>query len=369
METVEKACPFRKDAKIQWYRCEVDPKLMSELMKCSDWHGYRQAAGHFGLWLLTGTLAYLNFTNVHVSNWYWSVPLLLASLFVHGTVGSFLGGTACHELGHKTPFKNKAVNDFFLKLFAFFGWWDQVWFRPSHIRHHQVTVHHDYDGEVVLPQKLSLKDWQFWLGLFAWNPVGTWNTLRTYYRRATGRMDNDWYAFLMPEENAKLRQEHRDWARFTLIGHAVLAALFIATGHWFLIFLFNLGGQYCGWLGFLCGTPQHFGMVPDVPDHRMSCRTFTCTWLPAFLYWNMQYHVEHHMFPAVPFYNLPRLRKAIAHDMPRAHHGFVPLWKEILAIHRRQMEDPSYQVAPVLPQGRGTRADDRLLEDEAALRI
>jgi len=293
----------------------------------------------------------------------------MAALFAHGTVGSFLGGTACHELSHKTPFKTKSVNEFFLKVFAFFGWWDQVWFRPSHIRHHQVTVHGDYDGEVVLPQRFSFKDWQFWLGMFAWNPVFTWNTIRTYYRRATGRLDNDWYQFVLPEANEKLRREHRNWARFTLIGHALLAAAFIATGHWFLIFIFNLGTQYCGWLGLLCGFPQHYGMSPNVPDHRLSCRTYTCSWLPGFLYWNMQYHVEHHMFPAVPFFNLPRLRKAIEHDLPPAHHGLWSTWTEMLEIHRKQQADANYAFVPNLPRSGGASADDKVLEHEAALTI
>ncbi len=367
--TAEPAVKFRKEAKIQWYRSKVDPKVMSELMKCNDAKALGQSLGHFGLWLCTGTLAYLAFANIHRENWYWAVPLLLAALFAHGTVGGFLGGTACHELGHKTPFKTKALNEFFLKIFAFFSWWDQVWFRPSHIRHHQVTVHHDYDGEVVLPQTFSLKDWQFWLGMFAWNPVGTWYNLRNYWRRATGRMDNDWYEFLLPEANAKLRKEHRDWARITLLGHATLAAIFIATGHWFLIVLFNFGTQYCSWLGFLCYFPQHYGMCPDVPDHRLSCRTYTCSFLPAFLYWNMQYHVEHHMFPAVPFYNLPKLRKAIEHDLPPAHRGLRAVWGEMMEIHRRQKSDPNFAMMPKLPSGNGTRADDGQLESEAALTI
>jgi fatty acid desaturase len=364
---MESTAKYRKDARIQWYRCQVDPKVMSDLMKCSDLQGFRQAGGHFLLWCCTGTLAYLAFRHISTANWRWSVPLLFVALYLHGTVGSFMGGAACHELSHKTPFKTKSINEFFLRLFAFFSWWDQVWFRPSHIRHHQVTVHHDYDGEVVLPQKFLLKDWQFWLGVFAWNPVETWKLLRFYYRRATGRMDNEWFEFVLPESNEKLRRQHRNWARFTLIGHALLAGLFIATGHWFLIIIFNLGTQYCGWLGVLCGMPQHFGMSPDVPDHRLSCRTFTCSWLPAFLYWNMQYHVEHHMFPAVPFFNLPKLRNAIEHDLPLAHHGLRATWKEILEIHRKQQTDPNYAQIPTLPQSTGTRTEDFVLEHEAAL--
>jgi fatty acid desaturase len=358
---------YRKDAKINWYRCQIDPKLMSQLMECSDWQGFKQAGGHLALWITTGTLAYLAFRNITGANWYWSVPVLLAAMFLHGTVGAFMGGTACHELSHKTPFKTKAVNEFFLKVFAFFGWWDQVWFRPSHIRHHQVTVHREYDGEVILPQKFSFKDWQFWLGLFAWNPKITWNTIKTYYRRATGHMDNAWFEFVLPEGNAQLRRQHRHWARLTLIGHLVLAAIFIATGHWFLIFIFNIGSQYCGWLNFLCGAPQHYGLSPNVPDHRLSCRTYTASWLPAFLYWNMQYHVEHHMFPAVPFFNLPKLRQAIEHDLPPAPHGLRATWKEMLAIHRQQRTDPNYAFVPKLPQSTGTHAADAVLEREAAL--
>ena len=201
---------------------------------------------------------------------------------------------------------------------------------------------------MVLPQTLSLKDWQFWLGLVGWNPVATWKTIRTYWRRATGHMDNEWFEFVLPESNEKLRREHRNWARFTLAGHAALAAVFIATGHWFLIFIFDLGSQYCGWLGFLCGFPQHYGMSPDVPDHRLSCRTFTCSRPVAFLYWNMQYHVEHHMFPAIPFFNLPRLRKAIGADMPVAPHGLWDTWRGIMEIHRAQQMNPDYAFVPEL---------------------
>ena len=273
---------------------------------------------------------------------------------------------ACHELSHKTPFKTKSLNEFFHKLYAFFAWHDRVWYRPSHIRHHQLTVHHDYDGEVVLPQQFYFRDWQFWLELFAWNPVGTWNLLKTYWCRARGILDNSWYEFVIPAENPALRRQHRNWARIVLLGHLALAVLFIASGHWFLVIVFNLGTQYCGWLCFLCGSPQHYGMSPDVADHRLSCRSYTCAWLPAFLYWNMQYHVEHHMFPAVPFFNLPKLRQAIEHDLPSAPHSLRATWRQMLAIHRQQQVDPDYKFVPKLPASEGVQADDLTLQREAA---
>ena len=272
-----------------------------------------------------------------------------------------------HELSHKTPFKTKSINEFFHKLYAFVSWHNRIWYRQSHIRHHQVTLHHDYDGEVILPMKFSFRDWKFWLSLFAWNPLDTWGAVKMFWQRACGKLDNSWYEFVLPEENASLRRQHRNWARFVLLGHLVLAAVFIATGHWFLVLVFNIGTQYCNWLVFLCGAPQHFGMSADVPDHRLCCRTFTCSWLPAFLYWNMQYHVEHHMFPAVPFFNLPKLRKAIEHDLPAAPHGLRATWKEIMEIHRQQRTNPNYAFVPTLPESTGTRADDVTLRGEAAL--
>ena len=364
---METTATFRTDAKIKWHRPHVDEEVMAELLQRSDFQGYRQALGHLALCITTGTLAYLAFLNVSSATWIWSVPLLLAALFAHGTVGAFLGGTACHELGHRTVFKSKAPNEIFLRIFSFFGWWDHVWFRPSHIKHHQLTTHHDFDGEVVLPQRFTFKDWQFWLGLFGWNPVATWKTLVTYFKRATGRLDNEWYEFLMPENNKQLRHRHRDWARFCLIGHAVLATVFILTGHWFLIFLFNIGSHYCGWLQFLCGTPQHYGMQGDVADHRLCCRTYISTGLPAFLYWNMQYHVEHHMFPAVPFFNVPKLRQAIESDLPPAPRGLWATWKGMLEIHRKQREEPDYFFVPELPAGLDDdQASDQVLEREAS---
>ena len=55
---------------------QVDPRVMSELMKCSDFQGFRQALGHLGLWCATGSLAYLAFSHIHSTNWIWSVPIL-----------------------------------------------------------------------------------------------------------------------------------------------------------------------------------------------------------------------------------------------------------------------------------------------------
>jgi len=346
---------------------------MSELMKTSDLRGFAQVIPQFALFFTTGTLAYLAYANIHATNWTWAVPLLLLALFVHGTFSCFMGGAGpLHELSHKTPFRTKALNEFFLKLYSFFSWSDYVGFRISHVKHHQVTTFQDYDGEVILPQKLDWQSVKFFLTIFIGNPYGIYKNVRGAVMAARGKVAAwffapEWLNQVMPESNIAARRDHRRWGQIVVFGHLAMASLFIATGHWFLIVVFSFPGAYCGWLSMLCGTPQHIGMSPNVADFRLCCRTYTCSWLPAFLYWNMQYHVEHHMFPAVPFYNLPKLRKAIEHDLPPCTHGLWATWKEVLAIVKKQREDPTYTFVPVLPKGAGDLAGDDVLELEAAL--
>lgn len=344
---------FRANPEIDWYRTPIAPERLADLMRRSDLRGALQTFAHLGLFFATAALAYLAFQNVHSGNAHWSVPLLLAALFVHGTMGPFMGLIAIHELQHRTVFRTRWLNGWFEKLYAFISWSDYIWYRESHALHHRATCHRDYDGEVVLPVKFSLRRLRTWLGLIALDPWAAWQRLRSVWRHARGDVRGEWYQFVLPASNRPLRRAHRNWARFLLLGHGSLALLFAVTGHGFLIVVFTFGCFYCGWLGFLCGVPQHFGLNSDVPDFRLNTRTFTCSWLPAFYYWNMQYHLEHHMYPAVPFWQLPRLRRAIEHDLPPSPHGLWATWREMLEIRRRALADPNYHFRPELPTAPG----------------
>ncbi len=358
--------------KISWYRCRINRTVMGELMQTSNARGFLQVIPQLALFLGIGALAYAAFRHINSSNWLTSVPLLLAAVFLHGTLSNFLGSVGpVHELCHKTPFRSKALNEFFLKIFSFLSWTDYIAFRPSHVKHHQVTVHTDHDGEVVLPRKLDWEFVRFYAAILTVNPKIAWRRISALVHAARGRivdgeLDGGWLQRVMPEENVALRTEHRRWARTVLFGQFALAALFVALGYPFLILIFNFGAFYCPWFALLCGLPQHLGLSPNVPDFRLCCRTYTSGPLVGFLYWNMNYHVEHHMFPAVPFYNLPRLRAAIAADLPPAPHGLVATWREIFGILKRQKTDPAYCFVPALPGAAGDRVGDVALEREAA---
>jgi fatty acid desaturase len=63
----------------------------------------------------------------------------------------------------------------------------------------------------------------------------------------------------------------------------------------------------------------------------------------------MNYHTEHHMYAAVPCYNLRKLHNAIEGQLPPTSRGLVAAWREILSIFRIQAKDPTYQHVYQLP--------------------
>ena len=161
----------------------------------------------------------------------------------------------------------------------------------------------------------------------------------------------EWERRIFPRDDAQGIRALRRFARFTLLVHAALLVLFIASGYWYLVVLVQLAPFANQWYRVLTHSPQHIGMRPDVADWRQNTRTYIGDPISAFFYWNLQYHVEHHMYAAVPYYNLPKLRQAIGWDLPVASRGLLATWKELVDTVRHQRRDASYFFTPPLPAG------------------
>ena len=102
------------------------------------------------------------------------------------------------------------------------------------------------------------------------------------------------------------------------------------------------------WLRWLVGGPMHAGLRDNVPDFRLCVRSNTLDPISEFLYWSMNWHTEHHMYAGVPCYNLARLYRVIRDDVPEPR-TLLGSWREILAIWKKQQEDPGYQYDTPLP--------------------
>jgi len=76
-------------------------------------------------------------------------------------------------------------------------------------------------------------------------------------------------------------------------------------------------------------------MQGEVYDFRLNSRSVALNPFFGFLYWQMHYHVEHHMYPGVPFHQLKALRREIQHDLPPACRGLRGVIRELL-LHRRR---------------------------------
>jgi fatty acid desaturase len=197
--------------RVQWYRTPLDKKTMAALNARSDWKGFAQSLGHLGLLALTGSLAIYG-----VGRWPWWA--ILAILFIHGTAFAFMIN-AVHELVHRTVFKTRALNDFFASVFAFLGWIHHEMFHTSHMRHHQYTLHHPDDMEVVLPMKVLSKNF------FKWGFVNIWGikgTIQNALRVARGQFGGEWELKLFLEGEPEKRRGPMRWAKFLLIGHAAI---------------------------------------------------------------------------------------------------------------------------------------------------
>ncbi|MEM8736984.1 MAG: FAD-dependent oxidoreductase [Planctomycetota bacterium] len=328
----------RPTHRIEWYRTPVDPPLLRELSQSSDIKGLVQAGGHLALTVVLGVLTWWVAAEYA---WYWAIPCLL----VYSSVFNMLG-SGVHELVHERVFATRWINGVFLDVISFFNWWNPRFFILSHNEHHKFTLHQPDDLEVTLPMKVTPLGFTVRCIIWPLHPVmSIWKTLRM----ALGIRPTTWEAHILGRVDAKARRGVRNFSRAQLVGHLAIIVYSVYSGHWVLPLLTTFAGFYAQWLMLLLGGPQHIGLVDRVNDFRLCCRTFTTNPLFTFLYWRMNFHIEHHMYPVVPCYNLPRLHAAIKHDLPRTPHGLYDTWVDIAYIINRQVHEPDYQYRAPLP--------------------
>lgn len=324
--------------RIKWYRSPIAAEDLATLNQRSDWKGFAQSAGHLGLLVLTGGLA-----------WYavGRLPLLgvLALLFLHGTFYAFLVN-GFHELCHQTVFQTRSLNVVFRAIFGFLGWYNPVFFWASHQEHHKYTLHPPDDLEVVLPVNLTLKTY---LGFAFINPLGLYNRLKSVIRLSLGKVDGEWDNALFPPADTAKRRALFNWARILLLGHGLIVVISLSLGLWIIPIIVTLAPFYGGGFQYLFNEAQHIGLSDNVSDYRLNTRTIILNPFVRFLYWHMNYHIEHHMYAAVPCYNLGKLHELIEHDLPRCPQGLLETWLEIIPIIRKQQLDQNYKFVPVLP--------------------
>jgi len=355
MSTYQPLSEVRETLKVKWYRTKIEPSKLKELSKRSDAQAWFQAGGHLALYILTGSLVF----------YFWSQQLWIAfliALFFHGTVASFFVGVAPHELGHGSVFQTKWLNSVFLYLFSLLSWWDPFDYASSHTYHHRYTLHPEGDRENLLPLEPSLRS-TFVLQLLTINVLtqrgrsfgkgGLLSTVWLTILGAFGRVGdlsnptNEWIQSLHDDQPEEYRKSIL-WSRFLLVFHGTVTIISLVTGYWVMILIIPVAPFIANWLSYLVGLPQHCGLMENIPDFRKSVRSMTLPPIAEFLYWRMNWHTEHHMYAGVPCYNLKKLSREIADDMPQPR-TLVGAWREMRMAWNRQKVDPDYVFDTPLP--------------------
>jgi fatty acid desaturase len=315
----------------EWYHSDVPRRRMKELMRRRDGPAIRDTVIWFGL---IGGLAF-------GGAWFWGswacVPFFACYAVLYGSASD----ARWHESGHGTAFRTTWLNDALYQVASFMNAKEPTFWRWSHARHHTDTIIVGRDREIAAMRPPNVQ--RLLLNVIGLAEAAS--TARSVARHATGRLTDEERTFIPESERWRVRREARAWVAIYL----GVIALAVALGSWLPIVYLGLpliGGR---WLAHLFGISQHAGLAENVLDHRLNSRTIHMNPVFRFIYWNMNYHVEHHMFPMVPYHALPRLHAELRDDMPTPCPSLLAAYREILPTLWRQLHDPGHYIHRELP--------------------
>jgi len=314
-----------------WYHTEVPRKVMKDLMARSDGPAIRDTMLLYGSMIL--------FAGLGVWLWpsWWSAPFWLAYGVLYGSASD----SRWHECGHGTAFRTPWMNDAVYQIASFMIMRNPATWRWSHARHHSETYFVGRDPEIAVMRPPELAK-------LILNFFGIPDVLRffpTLIRNAVAGPTPAERSFVPQSEWGKVQ-------RTAIIHVAIYALTLLAALGWQSILplmVIGLPRLYGAWHHVMTGLLQHGGLADNVIDHRLNSRTVLMNPVSRFIYWNMNYHVEHHMFPMVPYHALPRLHEVIKADLPAPNRSIIEGFREMWPALKRQLANEDYFVKRDLP--------------------
>jgi fatty acid desaturase len=315
----------------EWYHTEVPRKVMKELMARSDQPAIRDT------FLLYGCMTL--FAGLGIALWpsLWSIPFWLAYGVLYGSASD----SRWHECGHGTAFKTPWLNNAVYEISSFMIMRNSATWRWSHARHHSETylVGRDPEIAVMRPPELAR------LILNFFGVIDVINFVPTVLRNALSGPTAAEKTFVPESEWGKVRRVAL--VHLTIYVLAIVSA--IAWGSILPLMVIGLPRMYGAWHHVMTGLLQHGGLADNVVDHRLNSRTVLMNPISRFIYWNMNYHVEHHMFPMVPYHALPRLHETLKADLPPPNRSIAEAFAEMWPAIKRQVLNEDYFIKRDLP--------------------
>jgi len=322
-------------AEADWYQCPVPRETMRKLLERRDGPAIRDTLLWFFLLFVTGAA-----TVVLWHSW-WAVLPYLAYSVLYATSSD----SRWHESGHGTAFKTDWMNNLLYEISSFMIVRESTVWRWSHTRHHSDTIIVGRDPEISVPRPPSI--------LAIASKFVAINVYPGYFRHlflhCLGRMTAEEKTFIPATEFAKVYRG----ARIHSFIYVAVAGISVSTHSVLPLLLVGFPNLFGSWLGILYGLTQHTALAENVLDHRLNCRTVYMNAVHRFLYLNMNYHIEHHMYPLVPYHALASLHAAVKEDCPPPYPSILAAYREIVPAVLRQIRDPAYHVKRELPVSKG----------------
>ena len=317
----------------RWFRPDVDPIAIRELMQKSDVIALRDTLIWLGIMCLSACLA--------IALWpsWWSVPFWL----IYGVLYGSASDSRWHECGHKTAFKTPWMNTVVYHIASFMIMRNPITWRASHVRHHTDTVVLGRDPEIVAMRPPDLLR----ISLLFLGIIDVYSAVKRMFVHASGHIDPEEEMYVAPKDHYKVFKIARIW----LALYALIIVICFLSGSILPLMLVGLPRLFGSWHYVMTGLLQHLGLAENVSDHRLNTRTVLMNPISRFIYLNMNYHLEHHLFTMVPYYNLPKLHLLIKHDVPPPEPSIPAAFMRLLPVLVKQLKYEDAVIVPKLPEG------------------
>ena len=324
-----------------WYKPNIDKKTLKELSKRSDIKGLLDISIFIVALILSGYLCIISWGTL------WSIPALL----LYGNIFYCKIISIQHETNHETYFKTRALNKFFYHITSLLGGFEAVRWKWSHFHHHTYTIFtheevYDYENNSPKPTEPI----RFLLNFLPLGPIINIQKIRHFthfeiIKHSFGIITPVVNITVPEKEIKKIINSSRLYVGFWLI--IILSSIFFKT--WLPIIMLILPPFYGNTILMICGMTQHAGLADNVKDHRKSTRTVIMNPFFSFLYSNMEYHIEHHIFPKIPCHNLKAFHHVVKDQMPTPRKGIINAYKEIIPAIFKQAKDKNYYLNVDVP--------------------
>ncbi len=215
-----------------------------------------------------------------------------------------------HEATHKTPFENARMNEVVGFVCGVVLLLPFQWFRYFHMAHHRYTNDPDRDPELLAGGAPDMR----WGVILHVTGIPYWRgMIRKVWRNA---FDENRDVYVPAPAKRRVKREARLMIGIYL-GVALLSLLNPVL-IWIWVVPVIIGQPFLR----MYLLAEH-GRCAFVANMLANTRTTYTNKLVRFLAWNMPYHIEHHTFPNVPFYNLPQLNEIMAAHLIETQEGYI----------------------------------------------